>query len=337
MTRTGHILVADDEESIRWALATALTGDGHTVEQVDGGEAALASLRRDRFDLAFVDIRLGAQSGLDVLRLVRERLPLCPVVMVTGSPTIDTAAEALRHGAFDYIVKPVRQDALLRVSRIDPLDAIKDTGLAPRFYQASTSELYGGDMETRIQQEILLGIGGIRALRAFQQRLTQDIAIIAHHAQVKRVHPQLRQQSAQYRAVAFMDTTGLQRLSGLGQFIPGRDQRHSEAFQDGNIPASRHGQQAVHAARRRLGIQRSREQERADQARPGRGAGGGDCACSAHQGDVEQRVCRGFQRRKKSFRGRPGGRPRNLRGEAHLRDCQVLEPRIERQDTGMGR
>jgi ActR/RegA family two-component response regulator len=61
------------------------------------------------FDLAFVDIRLGAQSGLDVLWLVRNRLPFSSVMIVTGSPTIETAAEAHRHGALDYIGEPVRQ------------------------------------------------------------------------------------------------------------------------------------------------------------------------------------------------------------------------------------
>jgi len=114
----GRILVVDDEEHIREIFAQLLAAEGYAVVGCGTTEEVAAALAAGEFDLAFVDIRLGAQSGLDVLRLVRERLPLSPVVMVTGSPTIETAAEALRHGAFDYIVKPLRQDALLRVSRI---------------------------------------------------------------------------------------------------------------------------------------------------------------------------------------------------------------------------
>ncbi len=114
----GRILVVDDEEHIREIFAQLLAAEGYEVTSCGTIGEVADTLATGEFDLAFVDIRLGAQSGLDVLRLVRERLPLCPVVMVTGSPTIETAAEALRHGAFDYIVKPLRQDALLRVSRI---------------------------------------------------------------------------------------------------------------------------------------------------------------------------------------------------------------------------
>jgi DNA-binding NtrC family response regulator len=113
-----RILVVDDEGHIREIFAQLLAAEGYEVTGCGTVEEVAGVLAAGEFDLAFVDIRLGAQSGLDVLRLVRERLPLCPVVIITGSPTIETAAEALRHGAFDYIVKPIRQEALLRISRI---------------------------------------------------------------------------------------------------------------------------------------------------------------------------------------------------------------------------
>jgi PAS domain S-box-containing protein len=113
-----RILVVDDEAHIREIFTQLLAAEGFEVTGCGRAEAVTAALAGAEFDLAFVDIRLGAQSGIDVLRMIRERLPLCPVVMITGSPTIDTAAEALRHSAFDYIVKPIRQEALLRVSRI---------------------------------------------------------------------------------------------------------------------------------------------------------------------------------------------------------------------------
>jgi len=115
MTRSGHILVADDEESIRWALATALTGDGHTVEQVAGGAAALASLRRDRFDVAFVDIKMPDLDGLSVMQRAREAGVTTPMIIITAQNTMANTIEAMKLGAFDYVAKPFDLDAVSRL------------------------------------------------------------------------------------------------------------------------------------------------------------------------------------------------------------------------------
>ena len=64
---TGRILVADDEESIRWVLVTALKGEGHNVDQTDGGETALQRLTGDRYDLALIDIKMPDLDGLSLL------------------------------------------------------------------------------------------------------------------------------------------------------------------------------------------------------------------------------------------------------------------------------
>jgi len=104
-----RILVVHDEEHIREIFAQLLAAEGYEVVGCGTIEEVMGILDAGEFDLAFVDIRLGAQSGLDVLWLVRNRLPLSSVMIVTGSPTIETAAEAHRHGALDYIGEPVRQ------------------------------------------------------------------------------------------------------------------------------------------------------------------------------------------------------------------------------------
>jgi PAS domain S-box-containing protein len=75
-------------------------------------------LQQSLFDLVFLDIQLGRHSGLDLLKIIHEKLALCPVVMITGVPEVATAAEAVREGAFDYIPKPIRQETLLRVAKI---------------------------------------------------------------------------------------------------------------------------------------------------------------------------------------------------------------------------
>jgi NtrC-family two-component system response regulator AlgB len=101
-----HVIVIDDERNIRQTLAICLEGFGCKVEQVATGAATLDALRREPFDLAFCDLKLGTESGLDLLpRLLGER-PGLEVVIITAYATVDTAVEAMRRGAKDYLPKP---------------------------------------------------------------------------------------------------------------------------------------------------------------------------------------------------------------------------------------
>jgi two-component system nitrogen regulation response regulator GlnG len=102
----GRILVADDEESIRWVLDTALTGEGHTVEQVQTGDAALERLTHGTFDAALVDIKMPGLDGLALLSKVREAGVATPIVIITAQNTMANAIEAMKRGAFDYLTKP---------------------------------------------------------------------------------------------------------------------------------------------------------------------------------------------------------------------------------------
>jgi two-component system, NtrC family, response regulator AlgB len=99
-------LVVDDEKNIRTTLALCLEGLGCKVEQAASGNAALEALRVEPFDLALCDLRLGQESGLDLLpRLLAER-PGLEVIVITAYATVDTAVEAMRRGAKDYLPKP---------------------------------------------------------------------------------------------------------------------------------------------------------------------------------------------------------------------------------------
>ncbi len=101
-----RVLVIDDEKNIRATLALCLEGLGCRVAQASTGAAALEALHHEPFDLAFCDLRLDRESGLDLLpRLLAER-PLLDVVVITAYATIDTAVEAMRRGARDYLPKP---------------------------------------------------------------------------------------------------------------------------------------------------------------------------------------------------------------------------------------
>jgi len=115
---TNRILVVDDEESIRFTLEMFLTDEGYDVHTAANYEEAVAALNETRFDLFFVDILIGRFSGIDFLKTIRSGDNDAPVVMITGSPDVETASEAVRFGAFDYIPKPIRQETLLRVARM---------------------------------------------------------------------------------------------------------------------------------------------------------------------------------------------------------------------------
>jgi len=112
------ILVIDDEESIRYTFKSFLLDEGYEVVTARDYQEALSAVDTAELDLIFADILLEGKTGIDVLRETKERNLRCPVVMITGDPNIDSASEALRLGAFDYIPKPIKQDTLLRITKI---------------------------------------------------------------------------------------------------------------------------------------------------------------------------------------------------------------------------
>ncbi|HEY8991517.1 MAG TPA: sigma-54 dependent transcriptional regulator [Luteolibacter sp.] len=100
------ILIVDDERSVRQATAFALEGDGHYVETAEDSASALGRLRESSFELIFLDLRLGAEDGLEVLKKVLELKPEQLVVMFTAHASIQTAVRATQLGAFDFLEKP---------------------------------------------------------------------------------------------------------------------------------------------------------------------------------------------------------------------------------------
>ncbi len=110
------ILIVDDEESIRYTFNSFLSDVGHDVATARNYDEAMDRLLENDFDLIFMDIVLGGKSGIDLLQEVKSGKLSCPVVMITGYPNVETASDALRLGAFDYIFKPVRQETLLHTT-----------------------------------------------------------------------------------------------------------------------------------------------------------------------------------------------------------------------------
>jgi NtrC-family two-component system response regulator AlgB len=103
---TPRVLVVDDERNIRTTLATCLEATGCTVRTAEDGASALAAVAVEAFDLAFLDLRLAEESGLDLLPKLLAARPGLLVVIVTAFAHVDTAVEAMKRGAWDYVGKP---------------------------------------------------------------------------------------------------------------------------------------------------------------------------------------------------------------------------------------
>jgi DNA-binding NtrC family response regulator len=110
MTPHAHILVVEDEVNIRSALITMLEKLGHTVRGAGTAEEALALLEDSPTDLVITDLRMPGLSGMDFLRRMKERWPETEAIVMTAFGSIDTAVEAMRRGAYDYLMKPIDRE-----------------------------------------------------------------------------------------------------------------------------------------------------------------------------------------------------------------------------------
>jgi two-component system nitrogen regulation response regulator NtrX len=112
-----RILVVDDEEGIRRILRQVLEYEGHEVRTAGGGGEALSHFLEFRPDLTFLDVKMARMDGLEVLDRIRATDPAALVVMISGHGTIETAVEATRRGAYDFLEKPLDTDRLLLTIR----------------------------------------------------------------------------------------------------------------------------------------------------------------------------------------------------------------------------
>jgi two-component system nitrogen regulation response regulator GlnG len=101
-----RILIADDEASIRFVLRESLETEGHEVSEVEDGDAAVKALASGVYHLAFLDIRMPGQSGLEILEQISSVAGDTAVVIITAQNTMENAVEAMKLGALDYLVKP---------------------------------------------------------------------------------------------------------------------------------------------------------------------------------------------------------------------------------------
>ena len=126
MTRTNRILVVDDEQKMRRLLEMALRGLGHEVVQARDGQEALEQFENQTFDLVLTDMRMPRMDGLAFLRRLREQGRDVPVVVLTAYGTVESAVEAMKLGAVDYIIRPFEMATVeLAVTRALATDTVR--------------------------------------------------------------------------------------------------------------------------------------------------------------------------------------------------------------------
>ena len=123
---TLNILIVDDEPNLRKTLSTCLLMEGHAVTAVSNPGDAVDEAKRRSFDMAFVDLRLGDEDGMDLIPQLLAELPWIKIVVITAYATIETAVQAMKTGAADYIAKPFTPDQVrLLTSRVARVRALE--------------------------------------------------------------------------------------------------------------------------------------------------------------------------------------------------------------------
>ena len=116
MDKMRKVLVVDDEEIVRLSHMRTLAGQDCSVESARGAEEAFEKMQAEPADVVLLDLRMPGIDGLSALKTLKERWPETEVVIITGFPSVYTAREAVRLGAFDYLVKPVGPDEVVAVA-----------------------------------------------------------------------------------------------------------------------------------------------------------------------------------------------------------------------------
>src|SRR5262245_9928880 len=112
----GRVLVVDDEDYMREILGSALESAGYQLAAAGSFDEAIAALGTQQFDLAFIDLGLPGRSGGELIEMIRSAYPILTVIVVTAVDDAKSAIEAVRLGAYDYIVKPFDLDQVLLAS-----------------------------------------------------------------------------------------------------------------------------------------------------------------------------------------------------------------------------
>jgi DNA-binding NtrC family response regulator len=165
-----RVLVVDDEESIRNACRQSIEAGGYIVATAENGESALERIRQESFDVALVDLRMPGLPGMEVLRRLKQESPNMAVIIITGYPSIDSAVEAIKSGAYDYLAKPFTPEVLVSM--------VERAAAAAR--RALENACIGEGLERKMLSQVLIGRSEAmsRVLRLIQKAAPVDSTVL---------------------------------------------------------------------------------------------------------------------------------------------------------------
>src|SRR5262249_11779738 len=156
------LLVVDDEPNVLYSLETGLSSDGLEILTASTGKQAIDLLERRRPDAVLLDVRLGDLAGLEVYDRIRQAQPRLPVIFMTAYTTTETAIEAMKRGAFEYLLKPVNLHDLravvaraLELNRLAQVPAVIEGGEEP---EGPADRIVG---RSPVMQEVYKAIGRV--------------------------------------------------------------------------------------------------------------------------------------------------------------------------------
>ena len=181
-----RVLIVDDEENVRIAFRDILEGDGHEVHTAEDVSDANRLMLEHDFDVVVTDIIMPGFKGTDLLKTIHEKHEGVQVIMITGEPTVDTASEAVRAGAYDYLSKPVTGEALKKVvANAAGVKALNDE----KEWLTKENQKYQERLELLVEErtaalnEALLGI--VNAMSATVEK--RDLYTAGHQVRVAKL------------------------------------------------------------------------------------------------------------------------------------------------------
>jgi EAL domain-containing protein (putative c-di-GMP-specific phosphodiesterase class I) len=213
--KRGSVLLVDDEPSITRGYARTLMDAGFEVEVANSGQEAQERVRNRTFDVIVSDIAMPGMSGIELLRGVREADLDVPVIMMTGGPAVESAVQAMEHGALRYLIKPVDpcqlEDVVARAVRLSQMGRVRRTAMEQ--YRVGVDLL--GD---RVALEGRLANGLERVWIAYQPIVSwSDRSLFAYEALVRSDEPTMRTPGDLFDAAE-----RLNRVHDLGRIIRAR-------------------------------------------------------------------------------------------------------------------
>jgi DNA-binding NtrC family response regulator len=166
----GKVLIIDDDESLRVGCQQALESSGFTFAAAENGNQALERIRQESFDAALLDLKVPGMPGMEVLKKLKEESPNTAVIVITADATIDSAVEAIKSGAFDYLPKPFTPEAL--TARVEhAVNAVM---------RALESACIGQELERKMLSQVLIGRSEAmsRVVRLVQKAAPVDSTVL---------------------------------------------------------------------------------------------------------------------------------------------------------------